>query len=195
MFPVKFSKFLRIHWRLSTILRRNKSVWSNVFWYVKLYIFWKFIQYPAIHWDKTEMSKKFPLDKIDKIHFLSFASSDSSQFYFQFAILIWAEAQGSSLWKHKVRLSKSECGNFSFWFHFVFIKVYILFKKSMDSSTWKRHNSYQNKNNRKATHSFAPKPLIFELQQEVSNVHDICMSRSSPKTHLFELLKSKLWVR
>ena len=25
----------------------------------------------------------------------------------------------------------------------------------------------QNENNRKATHSFAPKPLIFKLQQEV----------------------------
>ena len=40
--------------------------------------------------------------------------------------------------------------------------------KSMDSLTLRRHNSIQkNKNNRKATHSFAPRPLIFKLQQEV----------------------------
>ena len=40
----KFS--LRIHWRLSTILKTsNKIVWSNAFWYVKAYIFCKFIQY------------------------------------------------------------------------------------------------------------------------------------------------------
>ena len=37
----------------------------------------------------------------------------------------------------------------------------------MDSLTLKCHNSFQNKNNRKATHSFAPRPLIFMLQQEV----------------------------
>ena len=30
----------------------------------------------------------------------------------------------------------------------------------MDSLTLKRHNSFQNENNRKATHSFAPRPLI-----------------------------------
>ena len=48
---------LRIHWRLPTILETsNKSVWSNVFWYVKVCIFWKCIQY-TIHWDKTNLKK------------------------------------------------------------------------------------------------------------------------------------------
>ena len=37
----------------------------------------------------------------------------------------------------------------------------------MDSLNLKRHNSFQNKNNRKALHNFAPRPLIFKLQQEV----------------------------
>ena len=37
----------------------------------------------------------------------------------------------------------------------------------MDSLTLKRYNSFQNKNNRKTTHSVAPTPLIFKLQQEV----------------------------
>ena len=54
----------------------------------------------------------------------------------------------------------------------------------MDSLTLKCHNSFQNKNNRKATDSFAPRPLIFKLQQEVLKFNDICMSWSSPKTDL-----------
>ena len=32
--------------------------------------------------------------------------------------------------------------------------------------TLKRHNVFQNKSNRKATHSFAARPLIFKLQQK-----------------------------
>ena len=56
--------YLKIQWRLSTILETsNKSVWSNIFWYVKICIFWKCIQY-KIHWDNTQVLKKSPLDKI-----------------------------------------------------------------------------------------------------------------------------------
>ena len=51
----------------------------------------------------------------------------------------------------------------------------------MDSSTLKRHNSFQNSNNKKATHRFA---LIFKFQQEVLKFNDICVSWSSPKTDL-----------
>ena len=54
----------------------------------------------------------------------------------------------------------------------------------MDSLTLKRHNSFQNQNNRKATHSFAPRLLIFKLQQEVFEFSDICVSWSSAKTDL-----------
>ena len=43
---------------------KQKSLWSNVFWYVKVCIFWKCIQY-AIHWDKTQMLKTFPSDEIN----------------------------------------------------------------------------------------------------------------------------------
>ena len=32
--------------------------------------------------------------------------------------------------------------------------------------------------------TFAPRPLIFKLQQEVFNFNDICVSWSSPKTDL-----------
>ena len=44
-----------------------------------------------------------------------------------------------------------------------------------------RHNSFQNDNNRKATHSFAPRPLNFKLQREVLKFNDIFVSWSSPK--------------
>ena len=54
----------------------------------------------------------------------------------------------------------------------------------MDSLTLKRHNSFQNQNNREATHSFAHRPLVFKLQQEVSKFNVICVSWSSPKTDL-----------
>ena len=50
----------------------------------------------------------------------------------------------------------------------VFIKLYILFPiKSMDTLTLKRHNSFQNKNNRKVTNSFPSRFLTFKLQEEV----------------------------
>ena len=37
----------------------------------------------------------------------------------------------------------------------------------MDYLTLKRHNSFQNQNNKKATDSVPSRPLIFKLQQEV----------------------------
>ena len=54
----------------------------------------------------------------------------------------------------------------------------------MNSLTLKRHNSFQNYNNRKATDSFALRPLTFKLQQEALKFSDICLSWSSPKTEL-----------
>ena len=93
---------LRTHWRLSTILEAsNKSAWSNVFWYAKVCIFWKCIQY-TIHRNKTNL-KKIPFrqnKRYKKCPHFSFASRNSSQFYFEFAILVWAEAR-------KVCLSKT----------------------------------------------------------------------------------------
>ena len=53
--------------------------------------------------------------------------------------------------------------------------------------TLKRHNSFLNQNNKKVTHNFAPRPLIFTLQQEVSKFNDICVSWSSPKTDLLKI--------
>ena len=48
------SNYWLIYWLIKTLLpgtlkafdnKSNKSVWSNVLWYVKVYISWKFIQY------------------------------------------------------------------------------------------------------------------------------------------------------
>ena len=80
--------------------------------------------------------------------------------------------------KHKIRLSKTVYGIFHFRFRFIFIKVYFCLVKCMDSLTLKRHNFFQIENNKKATHSFAPRPLIFKVEQEVLK---FSMSWSSPK--------------
>ena len=69
----------------------------------------------------------------------------------------------------------------------------------MDTLTLKCHNSFHNLNNRKATHSFATRSLIFKLQQEVLKFNYICVSWSYPKTDLvtnfnFKLQTSKLQI-
>ena len=49
----------------------------------------------------------------------------------------------------------------------------------MDPLTLKRYNSFQNENNKKATHIFVLRPLIFKLQQEVLKFNDILVSWGS----------------
>ena len=75
------------------------------------------------------------------------------------------------------------CGIFHFRFRFIFLKVYNFSSvKWIDSLTLKRHNSFQNLHNGKATLSFACRPLIVKLQPEVLKFDDIGVSWSSPKT-------------
>ena len=50
--------------------------------------------------------------------------------------------------------------------------------------TLERHNSFRNQNNRKTIHNFAPRPLIFKLQQEVLKYNHVCVSWNPPKTEL-----------
>ena len=118
---------LRIHWRLLTILETsNKSVWNNVFWYVKVCIFWKCIQY-AIHRDKTQILKKFPSDKINGTkNVLSFLSRAPTHCSFTFNLRFLSEL------KHKVRLFKTVCEIFHFQLRSVFTKVYIFIQQN----TW-----------------------------------------------------------
>ena len=70
------------------------------------------------------------------------------------------------------------CGNFHFRFRLVFTKLYIFAQQK----AWT--NFFQNKNHRKATHSFASRHLIFKLQQELWEFKNICVSWSSLKTDL-----------
>ena len=116
---------LRILLRLSTILKSsNKSVWSNVFWYVKVCMLWKCIQY-TIHWDKTEMLKEFSSNKINGtknvlVFLLRVLTHHSSTLNLWFLYQL----------KYKVCLSKNMCGIFHFRFRFVFIKVYTYFQQN-----------------------------------------------------------------
>ena len=108
------------------------------------------------------MLKKFPSDKINVTkNVLFFLSRAPTHHSFTFNLQFLYEL------KRKVHLSKTECRIFHFRFRPIFIKLYFCSTKSTDSLTLKRHNSFQNKNKRKATHSFTPGTLIFKLQQKV----------------------------
>ena len=86
--------------------------------------------------------------------------------------------------KQMVHPSKSVWGIFHFRFRLVFIKtLYFCSTKSTNSLILKRHNSFQNKNNRKAAHNITHRPLIFKLQLFLK-FNDICVSWSSPKSEL-----------
>ena len=116
---------LRIHWRLSVILKTSKNVYKvMLFWYVKVFVFWKCIQY-TIHLDKTKMLKKIPSDKINgtknTLFFLSRAPTHYS-FTFNFRFLYGL--------KDKVCSSKTVRRIFHFGFRFVFMKVYIFVQQN-----------------------------------------------------------------
>ena len=140
----------------------NKSVLSNVFWYVKVRIFWKSIQY-IIYWDKTQTLREFSWGKMsgtkNALFFLLRATANHS-FTFNLRFLY--------VLKHKIHLSTTACCIFYFRFFFVFIKFYIFFQtKCMDFMTLNRHNFFQNNKNSKATLSFPHRPLILKLPKEI----------------------------
>ena len=152
-------------------------------------MFWKFIQY-TIHWDKTQMLKIFPSDKINitKMHFFSFLSS-------KLITVLLLICNSYTDWSF--HLSKTLCGIFHFRFLFVFIKLYIFFHQKARTLTLKRHNSFHHKSNGKATHSFVPRLLIFKLQQEVQNSMISAWfgaPKNWPGDKLFKLSKQKFWV-
>ena len=129
--------YLRIHWRLSIILKTNSwSVWSNVFSYEKVYIFWTFIQY-TIHWDKTQMLKKFSLDK---------TNVTKTALFITVLLLIFNSYTSWSTYFIYLKL----CVEFFYFDSVSFLSNFFL-TKSMDFLTLKLHNSFQNKNKRKAT--------------------------------------------
>ena len=124
-----------------------------------------------IHWDKTQMLKKIPLDKRNGTKF--FLSRPLTHHSFTFSLWFLYKLRFVSL---KLCMGFSIFDSATFWLKFIFC-----LKKCMDSLTLKSHNSFQNKN---ATHSFASRPLIFKLQQEVLKFNDIRVRWSSPKTDL-----------
>ena len=130
------------------------------------------------------MLKKFPSDRIKVTKNAPFlcASSNSSVL-----LLICDTYTTWSIWFISLNLvwdfPFSITSRFYQTLHFCSIK-------SMDSLTLTRDNSFQNKNSRTATHSFASRSLIFKLQQEVWKFNDICVSWSSSKTNF---LNFKNW--
>ena len=85
--------------------------------------------------------------------------------------------------KFKVHLSKT-VGFFIFDPLLFLLKFMFLFNKKHRLCGFKCHNFFQNKSNKKATQSFVPRPLIFNLQQEVWEFSNICINWSSWKTDL-----------
>ena len=97
---------------------KRKSVWSNVFYYVKVCIFWKSVQY-IIHLVKTQMLQKIPLDKINgtkSVLFFILRAPTHHIFAFHFRFLYKL--------KHKICPPKNVCTIFHFRFLLVFIRVY-----------------------------------------------------------------------
>ena len=90
----------------------------------------------TIDWDKTQILKKSPSNKIN--------GTKKSLFFL-------------------LRTPTNQ----SFTFHGFLLKLcagFIFVQQNAWTLTLKRHNSFQNQNNRKATHSFATIRLIFRLQ-------------------------------
>ena len=109
-------------------LKKQKIVWSNVFLYVKVCIFWKCIQYTT-PWDKTQMLKKSPSDKTNgtkDVLFFSFSISNSSVLLLICDSYISWNARFVSL-KLCVGVSTSTSVSFLLQFIFLFNKMHELF--------------------------------------------------------------------
>ena len=138
------------------------------------------------------MLKIFPSDKINitKMHFFSFVSSK----LITVSLLI---CNSYTDWSPSF-ISLKLCVGFSIFDSFLFLLNYIyFFHQKARTLTLKRHNSFHHKSNGKATHSFAPRLLIFKLQQEVQNSMISAWfgaPKNWPGDKLFKLSKQKFWV-
>ena len=105
----------------------------------------------TIHWDKTEMLKRFPSDKTnDTKKALCFLSRAPTHHSFTFNLWFLYEL------KHKVCLSETVSG--------IFIKAYIF----VQQNGWILWLS-----NKTSSQSFAPWPATLKSKQEVSKFNDI----------------------
>ena len=170
---------LRIHEKLSIILKTSKKCMR---WWFLICKGMHILKVYSIHYtlrQNTNVKKNcFGQNKRYKnaLFFLSWAPAHHS-----FTFNLWFLYK----LKYMVRLCKTVCGIFdsvSFLLKFIF-----LFNKMHGLFDFKTSNSFQNENNKKATHIFAPRPLISKLQEEVSKFNDISVSWSSPKLTLWQI--------
>ena len=111
---------------------KQKSVWSNVFWYVKVCIFWKCIQY-TIHWDKIQMLKTTPSDKktVQKVPSILFRE-------LQLIIVLLLICDSYMSWSTRF-VSPKLCLGFSIFDSFSFLlKIIFLFNKMHGFFEFKR---------------------------------------------------------
>ena len=144
-----------------------------------------------IHWDKTQILRRFPSEKIK-------VTKKCPLFFFHKLQLITALLlihDSYTSWSTRF-ISLKLCVAFSiFDFVWFLLKFICLFATSMESMSLKRHNSFKNEKNRKATYSVAPGILIFKLQQKVWKFNGICVSwrilKTDLETNFLSLQKSK----
>ena len=115
---------------------KQKSVWRYAFWYVKVFIYWKYI-FKTLYIEIKNKCLKFPLEKIN-------GKKKCPLFFLYIG------------WNTRF-VSLKQCVGFSIFSSVLFSQKFIfLFNKMHGTFHFKRHISFQNWNNRKATHSFAP---------------------------------------
>ena len=120
----QYGSVLRINWKLLTILKTSsKYVWSIIFWYEKVHIFWKYIQY-TIHWGKMENFEKFSSNKISSKKMPSFI-------FFEFKLITVLLLVCNSYMNWSTRfVSLKQCLGFSVFDSLSFLLNFIfLFKK------------------------------------------------------------------
>ena len=108
---------------------KQKSVWSNFFLTcISMYILK--VCSMILHWDKTQMLKKFPSDEINGIKRDLFFWRAPTHHSFTFDLRFFYELN------HKVRFSKTVCRIFHFRLRLVFLKVYIFVVQQNASTLW-----------------------------------------------------------
>ena len=138
----------------------------------------------TLHWDKLQTLKKFPQGEVNVRKLQSFLVRE-----FLLLTLSYLTYDSNINWSTGFTYLKL-CMTFSIFDSVsISLKFTFLFQKIMDSLILKLHNSFQNWNDRKATHAIAPRILIFKLQQKFLKFSDICMSWYSQKSDL----ETKFW--
>ena len=132
------------HYQITLIAFNNfknnqKSVWSNVFWYVKICISWKCIKC-TLHGDNIQILKKLRQWAVPRM---------SSFFFWELQLIIesffivdsymgWSSKLKSGIFHFQFRFDSVEV-NFCLYFW-----LYFCLTKRIDYLTLKRHGSFQN---------------------------------------------------